>query len=444
MNRLSSVGIVTGLLGLHLALLINLRFEAWPEMLIYPYLLKNGFLLYQDIINPYVPLFTGFLYGVFSLIPLNLQNLKLLTWVIILVSDLLIFHIARKRYDHTPAVIALFFFILVQPLLDGNGLWFDLALVPILLLAFDTASPWLLALAFFVKQSVLWLLPLFLRQWRKLLSALALLFIATATFFMFQGTLNDYLFWAWKFPFTIFPNMPGYKDFGSPRLWLVVVSVFALPLISFLLTQPINKKTISKRQPILWMLMSLMFIIPRFGFFHLQVALAFAALSLAQASAKIASVSRLKKAVISLASLGCIGLLGFLWQRHLGLYLNQPTRFFEPAILQAAETLKDQTPPDQPILFLNAPDQLMVLAKRIPTKPWAITFPWYLEVPGLQKRFIAAAKDHQVTHVVFSDYQNQGKFTPGSYVPQELNAYIQAEFYSVTILADTINLFIKR
>ena len=43
------------LLIFHLLLVKVTQFVAWPEMLIYPYLLSRGFSFYGDIIQPYMP-----------------------------------------------------------------------------------------------------------------------------------------------------------------------------------------------------------------------------------------------------------------------------------------------------------------------------------------------------------------------------------------------------
>src|SRR3989344_6829290 len=200
------------LILIHLFLLFNLRFEAWPEMLIYPYLLNHGFKLYQDIINPYPPLFTTVLASFFAVVNLSVLNLKIFTWALILVTDLLIFLIARCRSGFKSALMALGFFVIFQPLLDGNGLWYDLALTPILLLAFHFNAPVLLAAGFFIKQSVVWLFPLMYRQWKQLTLALLSFFLFFCILFALQGNLSDYLFWPWRFAFTIFPFMPGHKD----------------------------------------------------------------------------------------------------------------------------------------------------------------------------------------------------------------------------------------
>ena len=205
------VFLITGLF-IHLFLLANLRFEAWPEIIIYPWLMDHGFKLYKDIINPYLPGLTWFLYFFFRLFGFTLLNWQLLTWGIILLTDALVYFIARRKYGSTPALVGLIFFIIFQPLLDGNGLWFDLATTPLLLLAFYFQSPFLLAISFFVKQSVLWLFLLFLKSWKRLLVSLIFLFAISYMPFAISGTAADYLFWPSRFALTILPTMPGHKD----------------------------------------------------------------------------------------------------------------------------------------------------------------------------------------------------------------------------------------
>ncbi len=423
--KLKDLLIICLLITVHWLLLVNLRFEAWPEMLVYPYLLNHGFKLYQDIINPYPPLFTYFLAVFSKIFAITVFNLKLLTWAIILLSDVLIYLIALKRYGKTPALIALTFFIIFQPLLDGNGLWYDLALTPVLLLAFHLNSPWLLAGGFFIKQSVIWLFPLFIKQWRRIILSVLSLFLVSCFLFLVQGNLQHYLFWPWRFALTILPTMPGHKDWGSPTLWLIGLLPF-LPLI-----------WIKKSPPFYWAILSFLFIFPRFGLFHLQPALAFAALTLATSLQGV----KLKKYLLPAT---CYLLLASLiWFRQIKLYWHQPTRFFEPEILKAAEQLKARTSASQPILFLNAPDQLMVLADRLPPKPWAITFPWYLELPGMQQRFIDAIKAQRPQAVLFSPYQNQGRFTPGSYRPAQLDDFVQSEFAQTTQISDSLYLKLR-
>ncbi|OGY19147.1 MAG: hypothetical protein A2784_00105 [Candidatus Chisholmbacteria bacterium RIFCSPHIGHO2_01_FULL_48_12] len=406
--------IVCLLITVHWLLLFNLRFEAWPEMLVYPYLLNHGFKLYQDIINPYPPLFTTVLASFFSLVNLSVANLKIFTWSLILLTDLLIFFIAHRRFGLKAGLVALAFFVLFQPLLDGNGLWYDLALTPVLLLAFYFNSPVLLSAGFLMKQSVIWFFPLMYRQWKQLLVSLGCLFLFFAIIFALQGNLQAYLFWPWRFALTILPTLPGHKDFGSPPMWLIALTPF------------IPVALLKKTKPFYWIILSFLFIFPRFGLFHLQPALAFASLSLA-ASLQSIKLRRLHFYAFMPFTL----IISLLWYRQITLFWHKPTRFFEPEILAAAQKLKSATSADKPILFLNAPDQLMVLADRLPVKPWAITFPWYLELPGFQQRVISAVEDQQVTSVIFS---------PGFYRPKDLDDFINQHFPEITPISDQIQL----
>ncbi len=417
--------LIAGLL-IHLFLLVNLRFEAWPEIIIYPWLMDHGFKLYQDIINPYLPGLTGFLYLFFRLFGFTLLNWQLLTWSIILTTDLLIYFIASRRYGQKPALLALTFFIIFQPLLDGNGLWFDLATTPLLLLAFYLKSPFLLATAFFIKQSTIWLFPLMYRQWKKLLAGLIILFAISYLPFALSGTAADYLFWPWRFALTILPTMPGHKDFGSLSLWLIAVTPF-LPMIF-----------LKKTSPFLWTILSFLFVFPRFGLFHLQPALAFAALSLASSLQSI-KVGKLHFYVF----MSFILIVSLLWIRQIKLFWRQPPRFFEPEIYAAAQKLSSLTLPNRPIFMLNAPDQLLFLSNRLPTKPWAITFPWYFELPGMQARLINSIREQQPQAVIFSPYQIQDKFKPGSYRPQVVDELVRLSFPQTKYISDSIYLLTK-
>ena len=404
------------LLLIHLFLLLNLRFEAWPEMLMYPYLNLHGFLQYKDIIHPYPPLTVWVLSGYFRITDISILALQALTWTIILIIDTLVFYIARKKYGKFPALIALMFFVIWQPLLDGNGLWFDLMLTPILLLAFYRQSPALLSITFFFKQTAFWLFPLFLGQWKKLLISLAVIFVIILIPFIYYNSLSNYLFWAWRFPFTIFPHMPGHREFGSWHLWIIGITPLILPLAIKLISSKRLPKIVPT-EPLWWTIFSVPFIFPRFGLFHFQPALAFAAIALAQ---------NIKKAkLVPLILIPYSIFISLLWFRQVKYFWHQPPRFFEPQIVAAAQKLQQTTSRDQRLLFINAPEQLLILARRLPTKPWADTFPWYLEAPGLQSEIVANATTEREHGIVFIPYQHQGQFTPGSYIPAQIDQYRQ-------------------
>lgn len=431
------------LIAIHLFLLINLRFEAWPEMLVYPYLLNNNFSLYQDIINPYVPVFTWILQLYFSVVSISITNLKLITWTIILVTDILVFTITKKHFGKNTAIAALVFFVIFQPLLDGNGLWYDLSLAPVLLLAFHFQSPILLGLSFFIKQSVIWLFIIYLKKWKKLFLSIVLFFLISSTPFYFSNSLNDYWFWSWQFPFTIFPFMPGHKDFGQLYTWALALFPFFLPMILLFAKNQSTKIFFHPTNPSIWMLLCFLFIFPRFGLFHLQPALAFAALSLGKSASKLNFKSIIRSPVIKILLTSYFLLLASIWFRHIKYFWHTPTRFFEPGIVQAAQKLSDHTDPKEPLLFLNSPRQLMVISNRLPTKPWIDTFPWYLELPGMQQKIIESIKNQNNSVIVFSQYQDKGQYQPGSYTPSKINNFINKQFANQQQISDNIFLLTK-
>ena len=191
------------LIVLHLYLLFQLSFTVWPEMMLMPHLMRRGFELYRDMIVPWTPGLMWILNGWFSLVGLSPERLKLLTWLLIAGTDCLIFRIASKRYGLQSGFFALITFILLQPIFDGNGLWFDLAVVPFLLLAFWKKNPLFLGPAFLIKQSVIWLFPLsilekdriLLNMKRMILGIVATIVLSMIGFWS-RGTLQDYWYWA--------------------------------------------------------------------------------------------------------------------------------------------------------------------------------------------------------------------------------------------------------
>src|SRR4030042_6988804 len=84
------------MLLVHLLLLINTRFTLWPEMVVYPYLVNNGFLLYRDIINPYPPFLTYFLTIFSKNVGYNPFSYQIFTWGIILLTDIVIYILSKK------------------------------------------------------------------------------------------------------------------------------------------------------------------------------------------------------------------------------------------------------------------------------------------------------------------------------------------------------------
>src|SRR3990167_461960 len=221
--------IIIALLLIHLIFLINTRFVLWPEMVVYPYLLNNNFLLYQDIINPYPPILTWFLAifaKIFGYLPPPYQ---ILTWVIILIIDLSIYIISQKVFKNKLfALSSVAFFAVLSIPFGVNGLWFDLVQTPFILWAlyffykFLNAkakntlkynffiSFLLVTIAFFIKQQVFWVVALllalalskykfnvfeFLKNHYLAVLPFVVLLIFHLLYFFAKGTLTDFASW---------------------------------------------------------------------------------------------------------------------------------------------------------------------------------------------------------------------------------------------------------
>lgn len=456
--------ILAVLLLFHFFLLINLRFEAWPSMILHPWLMSRGFLLYQDIIEPYLPLLPYFLRIFFSLVGFTIVNLKIFTWALILLIDFLVYFLALKIWQNrTVAFSSLAFFIFWQPFLDGNGLWFDLATTPFLLLSCYfffkfflknltknlILSGLFLGLAFFIKQTTFWfylLLAAFLLLQknktlsRKIVEAICLClpllgFLILAVFyFSFKNNLSDFLFWTLKFPFFILSRSAGHKELPNLRQAVLTLVPF-LPLLCFLRIK-IKREVIRKNSLLLlWLIPALSFILPRWGLFHLQPALAF--LSLILGPIFFSGLKRKfskGKSMLFLAML----LVSLTFQiRFFLLFWRQETRFFETEVLRKAVWLKKNSNPDDKIFNLSGLDQLFFLADRLPPKPWAINFSWFYETGDLKKQVLRNLEKEQPEIIIYQAPLEGKKLSPGVYQPEEIKKWILKNYKPCFKIEDT-------
>lgn len=413
---------VASLVVLHILILSQLRFEVWPEMLLMPYLMKNGFELYRDMVAPWTPGLMWILQGWFWLTGLSVWNLKFLTWLIIVIIDTLIYFVASRRWGKMSGIVALTSFVLLQPLFDGNGLWFDLAVVPLLLLAFHFNNPLFLAPAFLIKQSVVWLFPLFWKQWKRLALGIIGLIGLSMIYFWLKGNLGDYWFWAYDFTFRLFPRMPGHLDLGNWRNWALALAPFLLIGVMRVI-RGIKRERAMGEEPLVWAGLAILFALPRFGLFHFQPAIAFLALEIGSLYKYYKSYKNYK--IYILISLMAV-YLGFSWFRIIKAQWQKPDRFLEQDAYQVATKMVLGIDRNQPVLLVNGPELAYVLSGRLPPKPWLTQFPWFLELPGFQEKLVDKFKSQNLKQMLLFKYQNEGEFVPGSYKPVKLLEYIDS------------------
>src|SRR3989344_8176299 len=438
------------LLLVHLLLLINPRFTLWPEMVVYPYLLNNNFLLYQDIINPSPPILTWFLAIFAKIFGYSPPPYQILTWIIILIIDLSIYIISQKMFKNKLfALSSVAFFAVFSIPFGVNGLWFDLVQTPFILWAlyffykFLNAkakstlkcnffiSFLLVTIAFFIKQQVFWVALLFvafgLSKYRfdvlKFLKnhyqaslPLGVLFIFHVLYFFVQGTLANFAFWVFYFPAFLASKMPGYVLLPSAKQMLVVLALFVL-----------FATIILKKSHVLFLITGavlILFAYPRFDYFHLISVVAAIAIVFGQ------NLEHLRKSSIAVKGAFLLSLifLCLFTFRHLSNNWQKEIRFFEQDVFENARVIDLLVEENDKVYLQNAPDQLLSLSGTLPTKPWADDFPWYLEVANLQNRVRDELEAEKPRVIISQSYLKGEKYNLGSYRPDNIADYIDNNY----------------
>lgn len=449
------------ILLIHLWFLANLRFTAWPEMLAYPYLINHGYQFYGDIIHPFMPLLPYALAGLIRFFGESVVVLKVITWTIILVSDILVFFIGVKLFGVQRALFTLIIFILWQIFFEGNGLWFDLAITPILLASYYFVFIWLkdkkskdafflgllLSLSFLIKQSSIWIIlflliyfiirnkEVFIAQLQSFLTG-ACIPISLTVFFLVQSSQwSDFLYWAIYYPFTIIVTMPGYRELPTLKQAILLGGIF-FPAIAMIWQR---KKEETIIVSLIFLFGGLLFSLHRFAYFHFQPALPYLAILITLSLERIRKNTALKFFSVLYIFISLFWQIKFLMQNW-----GAQTRFIEPHVISQTEALRRELTPATQVFAYNLPAQYFVLAQLLPTKPWVDTFPWYLELPGMQKMIVENLETSNTRYVLFSPLQGGESYTLGSYRPALIDKYIREKFQLKTKIDEILWILQKK
>lgn len=443
---------------LTLVLLINTRFTLWPEMMVYPYLLNNDFLLYKDLINPYPPAYIFFLSQFSGVFNYSITSYQLLTWsTVVLVNATIYFLVLKIFENHYFAVSSALFFAIIAIPFGVNGLWFDLIQTPLTLLSvyffyrflkfrkhgdLDYSLVFVLG-AFFIKQQSVWLIIFYgavvltiyklrsfalLLKLRKFLVFLTLALVCQFLIFWKLATLPDFLFWVLYFPFFKASSIPGYFSPPTIRQALTIAG-----LILFI--SPVLFSTKREHKIILFCSIALLFFAyPRFDYFHIIPALSVLSLLVGENIQLFSKSANLIKASVIFAALVLVVFSTRFYQNN---WTNE-IRFFEPDILAAASFLSLSTNPSDRIYIQNGPDQLLPLAHRLPPKPWADEFPWYLEKSNLQNRVVKALNETKPKFAVYKPYLEGNILGLGVYQPKQISSFIEENYTEQLKISDTL------
>jgi len=419
---------------LHLLLLINLRFTAWPEMTLWPYLMLKGWLPYKDIAIAHTPLLFIDLIILYKIFGVGLWQLKIYTWVLILLTDLLLYGIVKKVWNKRVALISLVFYIPLQLFYEGNGLWFDLALAPIVLVIFYLLKKkeylwagvfW--ALAFLVKQTAFWfLIPIglmfvsrkTLEKAKKFVLGVIFVFLPSLLIIWALGILPDFIYWAFKFAIGILPKASGQISFPTLRQLVIALIPFSiLGLLPFVLKN--NKERVELST---WVIFGFLGAFPRWGLFHFQPALPFLAIA---GGLVFSRIKKLKPVFTSLLVVYVVLVL-ILISRFYTREWGKGNRFFEPDVLRITSYIKEKTRSNDKIYLLNAWDSVYALSGTLPAaRPWIPHLPWYMELPGVQKGIVSDLTENRPEFIVRQPYTETGL---SSYKPELVDEFINQHY----------------
>lgn len=426
--KISLILTLVGLVSLQLIVLSNSSFTAWPEMILYPWLMSKGYLLYQDIVNPYFPLLPIVLNNFFKVAGYSANSLVIFTYIVVVISDISLFFTSRRLFgSYKKSLLILTTYIFLQYSYGGNGLWFELSLVPFLICGFTliylypsskrylVISGILFGLAGMIKQNAfLFLIPIvaYLILTKNIKS---LLYFFVPVIFLL-GSLGGYLylnsliddFWRWAIILPLsFTEQPGFVLMPPLRQYPIILFPL-LAIVGLLLSKKIQFK--NRLYWILILLISLSFAFPRYENFHLQVLAAIASLMAGFLP---------KKLVIVFCVLSCI-----LFVHSLDKLWQKPDRFIDKETTILAEKIE----PLSSIYLLNSPDLAFFFADKLPPKPWAINFPWYFEGNNLSQLVVSDLRNRPFEYVVIADSLGGGKFDLGSYLPEEVTKHISQNY----------------
>lgn len=436
------------LLAFHLFLLVHLRFTAWPEMFSYPYLKNHGFLLYRDMVYPYPPVLTLTLSYLYKLFGYKLSVLEWFSWSVILFSTVCVWLLAKQvGKSERAGIVAAACYVFLQPFLDGNMLWFDIAIVP----------PVILGTLFLLRKNLLWsgmffALAAFTKQTAGLFYIVTLIIVLRETpirsrlarlkvvlpFLIGPLVLGvPFLirlwqeraiggFWNWVvwYPITQWSKFPGYVQMSLGRHDGLVVSALFTLLLMLILAQ----RKIVKQKGLLVILsmtaIGLMAVYPRFSFFHFQVVLAFWAVALG------ILLNNIKWSVVNVATSFVIVIFIFRLIHYpvLRTDWNKEARFYGNDDLAFAQELKATTKSADKVFLQGISSQYYVMADRLPPKPWADNYVWYLEIPSVQEQILSGWEVNKPDVVIWKSPGTGAWYKPGVYQPQQIVNFVAQNY----------------
>jgi len=411
-------------------------FTAWPEMLAWPHFILNGWLPYKDIAIAHNPLLIVVLTLFYKLFGVGITQLQIFTWLLILINFYLLFWITKKLYSNKIAICALLFYIPIELLFEGNGLWFDLALVPFALLLFYflekkkyLITGIIFALGFLTKQTFIYfLIPLILLNikikqnlllnTKKFILGLSSVLLVFVLLLLSFGILDNFYFWAIKFGIFYLPHATGQIVLPTIRQLVVALFPFSISIFSPTLLP--------------WIISGAIGVYPRWGLFHFQPALPFLAITFGIFISKFNNfslkVDKRKKILLIIYLL----ITGIIFSRFVIRNWNKEVRFHESDVKKIVSEVNILNPNHNNIFVLNYWDNIYALTKTMPaTRPWIPYLSWYLSLPGVRNGIINDLVTKMPEQIVVG--------TNPDYNWQEMKVFLE-RFYNCNVITEKVSI----
>lgn len=379
---------------LHSVLLFNLKLFPYPELFVYPYLAENGFLPYKNIFDQHFPSII--------MMPLNLYDFglrsafsaRIFLLGLVILNHVFLFLIAKKLLKSPKkALIANFFYLILQPIFEGSTLWLDSFLVPVLLASFYFTERFIykkswrdallggffLGVSIFLKQVMLPLafaVLIYLYIKTKDIKSLAPFLLAAVVpvlvlifWVISKDIFEDFWYWTVTFNFEVYAKM-GRK---LPTLNQVArVFIYWLPAAYWTFKNRERKESVLLG---IFAIFSLATAVSRFELVHLQPSLPFAVILL---TAILSSVKfNLRLFYIFVLVLATVILSLRFYRANLG----KSIYFFDSTTLETSVKVKELTDPKDKIFVLGAQPTIYFLSERLPGgNTFTVNLPWNMKV----------------------------------------------------------------
>lgn len=371
----------------------------------WPYLASKGFILYRDIFFIYPPLYFWLLAGFAKVAGFSLTSLQVFSYVIVAATDVLLYFAARKKI--WPVVI----YVFLQVAFEGNGMWPDQFLAPMFLLAYLALSAkryfllgLMLGLALITKQTAAYfIVAMALFTKTRVLAGITIPLAFLAIFLAATGSFGE--FYDQTVRYILFYHAGNKLQQLWPTLGQVaVLSVIFLPAIAVGI---LRKKYLLVALTVAGSLG----MFTRFSYFHLQPALPFLAILIAD-SWVLAIPAVLFFAKVMLADFG------------------QPAKFLTPQILDNARVINQYIAPGEKTLILSSNDHYYFLTGTFPVGDFFTTSTsWNLAYPGI---------DEKITSALTAD---KPKFVVYEKGPENVSNFITQNYRLVLKLSDGTGIF---